>query len=85
MRHCGPLCSKLVAAVSGSICIAVVSVRVGVIVLSEQTVVVAAGVGLAGRVELSSKPVLRCSRPLYRILPILIVYGVWHEQALASM
>jgi len=25
-RHCGPLCSKLVAAVGGSICIAVVSV-----------------------------------------------------------
>jgi len=27
-RHCGPLCSKLVAAVSGSICIAVVRVSV---------------------------------------------------------
>ena len=35
-RHCGPLCSKLVAAVSGSICIAVVSVSVGVIVLSKE-------------------------------------------------
>jgi len=34
-RHCAPLCSKLVAAVSGSICIAVASVSVGVIVLSE--------------------------------------------------
>jgi len=53
-RHCAPLCSKLVAAVSGSICIAVVSVSVCVIVLSEQAVVVAEGVGLAGRVELPS-------------------------------
>jgi len=34
-RHCGLLCSKLVAAVSGRICIAVVvSVSVGVVVLS---------------------------------------------------
>jgi len=35
--------TKLVAVVSGSICIAVVSVSGGVIVLSEQTVVVAEG------------------------------------------
>jgi len=42
-RHCGPLCSNLVAAVSSSICITVVRVSgVGVIVLSEQTVVLAA-------------------------------------------
>ena len=47
-----PLCSKLVAAVSGSICIAVVSVSGGGIVLSEQTVVVAEGVGLAERVQI---------------------------------
>jgi len=54
-RHCGPLCSKLVAAISGSICIAVVvSVSVGVVVFSEQAVVVVEGVGLAGRVELLS-------------------------------
>jgi len=52
-RHCGPLCSKLVAAVSSSICISVVSVSgVGIIVLSEQTVVVAEGIGPAGQVEL---------------------------------
>ena len=50
-----PLCSKLVAAVSGSICIAVVSVSVGVIVLSEQAVVVAEGV--------SSKQFSYWSRP----------------------
>jgi len=35
-----------------AICIAVVSVSGGVIVLSEQTVVVAGGVGLAGRVHI---------------------------------
>ena len=35
----GPLCSKLVAAVSGIICIAVVSASSGVIVLSEQAVI----------------------------------------------
>jgi len=37
-RHCGPLCLTLVAAKSGSICIAVVSVSGEVIVLSERLV-----------------------------------------------
>jgi len=36
-RHCGPLCSKLVAAISSSICIAVVSVS-GVSVIDRRLV-----------------------------------------------